>query len=47
MTPVIGKETVTVIERILKQGNQAEIKIEEGKITVVEIRRKLKHKDYH
>lgn len=36
-----------MIERILKQGNQAEIKIEEGKITVVEIRRKLKHKDYH
>lgn len=41
----ITSETAKTIERILKAGNQAEVKIENGKVTVIEIKRKLRHKE--
>ena len=41
----VRPETVQAIEKILRQGNQAEVKIEQGKVTVIEIKRKLRHKD--
>lgn len=37
----ISPEVVQEMERILWRGNRAEIQIEHGKITVVEIKRKM------
>lgn len=45
MTPTLSMKVVAEIERILKRGNRAEVLIEQGKVTVVEISRKLKVKD--
>ncbi|MCD8219591.1 MAG: hypothetical protein LUC50_04390 [Ruminococcus sp.] len=41
---VITQEMAMQIQKILQQGNRAEIMIEQGKIVIVEIRRKLKYK---
>lgn len=37
----INPEIITACERILTHGNQAELKIEKGKVVAVELRRKL------
>jgi len=44
MTPVITPEMVKLIEDLLKHGNRVEILIEQGKITIVEIKRKMRMK---
>ena len=44
MTPVITPEMVKIIEDLLKHGNRVEILIEQGKITIVEIKRKMRMK---
>lgn len=44
MTPVITPEMVKMIEDLLKHGNRVEILIEQGKITIVEIKRKMRMK---
>ena len=45
MSPVLTKTLISQIEAILRKGNQAEVKIEQGQIAVVEIRRKLRLKE--
>ena len=45
MTPVITPEMVKLIEDLLKHGNRVEILIEQGKITIVEIKRKMRMKE--
>lgn len=45
MTPVITKEMVEQMESLLKHGSRVEILIEQGKITIVEIKRKMKMKE--
>ena len=44
MTPTMTPEVVEMIQQILKKGSRAEVMIENGKIAVVEIRRKLRYK---
>ena len=44
MTPVLTPEMVEMIENLLKHGNRVEILIEQGKITIVEIKRKMRMK---
>lgn len=41
---IVNKEVVEIISRILKRGNSAELKKENGKLVVVEIERKVKTK---
>ncbi len=45
MTPVITKEMVEQMETLLKHGSRVELLIEQGKVAIVEIKRKLKMKD--
>lgn len=45
MTPVITKEMVEQMENLLKHGSRVELLIEQGKVTIVEIKRKLKMKE--
>ena len=45
MTPVITKEMVVQMETLLKHGSRVELLIEQGKVTIVEIKRKLKMKE--
>ena len=45
MAPTLSPKVVQEIERILKKGNRVEVLIEQGKVTVIEISRKLKIKD--
>lgn len=45
MTPVITKEMTKEIETLLKHGSRVEILIEQGKIAIVEVKRKLKMKE--
>lgn len=44
MTPKITKEIAEQIEILLKKGSRVEILIEQGKVTVVEIKRKMQYK---
>ena len=44
MTPKLTPEMIEVIESLLKHGNRVEILIEQGKITIVEIKRKMRCK---
>lgn len=44
MTPVITKKMVEQMERLLKHGSRVEILIEQGEVTIVEIKRKMKMK---
>ena len=44
MTPVITPEMKEPIENLLKHGSRVEILIEQGKVTIVEIRRKMRMK---
>ena len=43
-TAIINAEVIEAISRILKKGNSAELKRENGKLVVVEIERKVKTK---
>ena len=45
MTPVITKEMTSTMEKILKNGSRVEILIEQGKIVIVEVKRKMRMKD--
>ena len=45
MTPVITKEMKEQIETLLKHGSRVEILIEQGKVSIVEIKRKLRMKE--
>ena len=45
MTPTITREMVAQMETLLKHGSRVEVLIEQGKVTIVEIRRKLKMKE--
>lgn len=45
MTPVITKEMVEQMENLLKHGSRVEILIEQGKVTIVEIKRKMRMKE--
>ena len=44
MTPVITKEMKEQIETLLKHGSRVEVLIEQGKVTIVEIKRKMRMK---
>lgn len=44
MTSKITKEMTEEIERLLKQGSRVELLVEQGKIVIVEIKRKVKMK---
>lgn len=44
MSPVLTEEMTEQIEKILKSGNRAEVLIEQNKIVIVEIKRKVKLK---
>lgn len=43
-TVIFNAEVIEAISRILKRGNSAELKKENGKLVVVEIERKVKTK---
>ena len=45
MTPVITQEMVQQMETLLKHGSRVEVLIEQGKITIVEIKRKMRMKE--
>lgn len=45
MTPVITKEMKEQIETLLKYGSRVEVLIEQGKVTIVEIKRKMRMKE--
>ena len=44
MTPKISDEMKEQIESILKRGRRVEILMEQGKVTIVEIKRKMRMK---
>lgn len=45
MNPVLTREMVQQVETILKHGSRAEVLIEQGKVTIVEIKRKMRMKE--
>lgn len=45
MTPIITKEMTGMIEEILNRGSRVEILIEQGKIVIVEVKRKMRMKE--
>lgn len=45
MTPVITKEMKEQIETLLKHGSRVEVLIEQGKVTIVEIKQKMRMKE--
>lgn len=45
MAPKLTKEMTEQIETLLKHGSRAEVLIEQGKIVIVEIKRKLRMKE--
>lgn len=45
MTPVITKEMVEQMKTLLKHGSRVELLIEQGKVAIVEVKRKLKMKE--
>ena len=47
MTPLLTKEMVMQIESLLKHGSRVEILIEQGKVVIVEIKRKMRMKEQH
>ena len=44
MNPLLDRETETLILKILKRGDSVELKKENGKLVIVEIRRQVKQK---
>ncbi len=45
MAPIITKEMKEQIETLLKHGSRVEVLIEQGKVTIVEIKRKMRMKE--
>ena len=45
MTPTLTKEMVQHVETLLKHGSRVEVLIEQGKVTIVEIKRKMRMKE--
>lgn len=45
MTPTLTKEMVKQVEMLLKHGSRVEVLIEQGKVTIVEIKRKMRMKE--
>ncbi|MFR1061520.1 MAG: hypothetical protein ACLSEY_14065 [Enterocloster sp.] len=45
MTPTLTKEMVQQVETLLKHGSRVEVLIEQGKVTIVEIKRKMRMKE--
>ena len=45
MTPTLKKEMVKKVETLLKHGSRVEVLIEQGKVTIVEIKRKMRMKE--
>lgn len=45
MSPIIMKEMKEQIEMLLKHGSRVEVLIEQGKVTIVEIKRKMRMKE--
>lgn len=45
MTPTLTKEMVQQMETLLKHGSRVEVLIEQGKVTIVEIKRKMRMKE--
>ena len=45
MTPTLTKEMVKQVETLLKHGSRVEVLIEQGKVTIVEIKRKMRMKE--
>ena len=46
MTPTITKEMKEQIEKLLTRGSRVEILIEQGNVTIVEIKRKMRMKGH-
>lgn len=44
MSPTISTSMTELIQQILSKGNRVEIMIENGQVTIVEIKRKLRAK---
>lgn len=44
MTPVLTQEMIQLIETLLKHGSRVELLIEQGKVTIVEVKRKMRMK---
>lgn len=44
MTPTITKEMIEQIQTLLKHGSRVEILVEQGKVAIVEVKRKLRIK---
>lgn len=45
MTPTLTNEMVQQVETLLKHGSRVEVLIEQGKVTIVEIKRKMRMKE--
>lgn len=45
MTPTLTKEMVQQVKTLLKHGSRVEVLIEQGKVTIVEIKRKMRMKE--
>ena len=45
MTPTLTKEMIQQVETLLKHGSRVEVLIEQGKVTIVEIKRKMRMKE--
>lgn len=45
MTPVITDKMREQMETLLKHGSRVEVLIEQGKVTIVEIKRKMRYKE--
>lgn len=45
MTPTLTKEMVQQVETLLKHGSRVEVLIEQGEVTIVEIKRKMRMKE--
>lgn len=45
MTLTLTKEMVQQVETLLKHGSRVEVLIEQGKVTIVEIKRKMRMKE--
>lgn len=42
--PKITQEAIATLEAILRKGSQAEVKMEQSQVAIIELKRKLKYK---
>lgn len=42
--PKITQEAIATLEAILRKGSQAEVKMEQHQVAIIELKRKLKYK---